>query len=134
MEVWLDPLYQIDPNGVALDELMRYVHRKLDMSFEYPRESRLFANEILQGAPRMTPHLETGLKALVDRTADMIQAWMDAGKLAPAEPRHLLFSIWATTQHYADFDAQVQVLTGEEDIQAGARAYIDALFRRLLTP
>ena len=60
MATWLDPLHQIDPAGDPLDEVMRYVHRKIDISFEYPRESRLFANEILQGAPRMAPHLERG--------------------------------------------------------------------------
>lgn len=134
MAAWLDPLAQIDPAGVPLEEVMRYVHRKIDMCFEFPRESRLFANEILQGAPRMAPHLESGLKPLVERTAQVIQGWVDAGRLAQVEPRHLLFSIWATTQHYADFDAQVQVLMPGKDVQAGARAHIDALFRRLLAP
>ena len=134
METWLDPLHQIDPEGEPLDELMRYVHRKLDMSFEYPRESRLFANEILQGAPRMTPHLQSGLKPLVERTAEIIALWSAAGRIAPVEPHHLLFSIWATTQHYADFDAQVQVLTPGKTVPAAARTHIDMLFRRLLTP
>lgn len=134
METWLDPLKQIDPGGEPLEEVMRYVHHKIDMAFAYPRESRLFANEILQGAPRMGPHLESDLKPLVDRTAAMIQAWVDAGHLAPVDPRHLIFSIWATTQHYADFDAQVHVLLNRMDAQEGARAHLDALFRRLLTP
>jgi len=134
METWLDPLKQIDPEGEPLDEVMRYVHHKIDMAFAYPRESRLFANEILQGAPRMAPHLESGLKPLVDDTAAMIEAWVAAGRIAPVDPRHLLFSIWATTQHYADFDAQVQVLLDGADAEAGARAHVDALFRRLLTP
>ncbi len=134
METWLDPLHKINPNGEPLDELMRYVHRKLDMSFEYPRESRLFANEILQGAPRMGPHLESGLKPLVEETASIIQSWVDAGRLAPVDPYHLVFSIWATTQHYADFDAQVQVLMPDQPVQEGARVHIDALFRRLLSP
>lgn len=134
MEIWLAPLHEIDPQGDPLTELLRYVHRKLEMSRELPRESRLFANEVLQGAPRMGPHLETGLKALVDRTAVVIQGWIDAGQLAPVDPRHLLFSIWATTQHYADFDAQVQVLMGDAPVEDGAQIYLDTLFRRLLTP
>lgn len=134
MATWLDPLHQIDPAGDPLEEVMRYVHRKIDMSFEYPRESRLFANEILQGAPRMAPHLERGLKPLVERTAQILQGWIDDRRLAPVDPRHLLFSIWATTQHYADFDAQVQVLMVGEDVQTGARSHIDTLFRRMLEP
>ncbi|MEQ9258732.1 MAG: TetR family transcriptional regulator C-terminal domain-containing protein [Roseovarius sp.] len=134
MDTWLAPLREIDPDGTPLDEILRYVHRKLEMSRELPRESRLFANEILQGAPRIGPHLETTLKPLVDDAAAVIQGWVDAGRLAPVNPRHLIFSIWATTQHYADFDAQVQVLTPGEDAQEGAQAFLDTLYRRLLTP
>lgn len=135
METWLDPLDHLDPNGDPLEEIMTYAHRKLEMSREFPRESRLFANEILQGAPRMAPHLETGLKPLFDRKTALIQKWVDAGKLAQVDPRHLLFSIWATTQHYADFDAQVRVLMeGEQNVLNGADAHLDAMFRKLLTP
>jgi TetR/AcrR family transcriptional regulator len=134
MDRWLDPMRQIDPQGQPLEELLRYVARKLQMSREYPRESRLFANEILQGAPRMAPHLETGLKPLVDRTAAVIQGWIDAGKLAPTEPRHLIFSIWATTQHYADFEAQVSVLDNSPTRDATAEAFLRTLYTRLLSP
>ena len=134
MDRWLAPLREVDPDGAPLEELMRYVHRKLEMSQEYPRESRLFANEILQGAPRMGPHLQTGLRLLVDDTAILIKRWVDEGALAPVDPHHLIFSIWATTQHYADFEAQVSVLLQDADIPDGARRHIDALFRRMLTP
>ena len=134
LDAWLAPLRAIDPEGEPLEEVMGYVRRKLSMSRDMPRESRLFANEILQGAPRMGPHLETVLKPLVDQTSVVIEGWTRQGKLAPVDPRHLLFSIWATTQHYADFEAQVGVLMGEADAHAGAVAHLEALFRRLLTP
>jgi len=134
MDTWLDPLREINPNGDPLEELLRYVHRKLEMSREFPRESRLFANEIIQGAPRMGPHLETGLKPLVDDTADVVQRWIDAGNIAPIDPRHLLFSIWATTQHYADFDTQVQVLLDGQPSHDGAKVYLTEMFTKLLTP
>ncbi|MDF1669579.1 MAG: TetR family transcriptional regulator C-terminal domain-containing protein [Roseovarius sp.] len=132
MDKWLAPMAQIDPAGEPLEEILRYVHRKIEMSFEYPRESRLFANEILQGAPRIGPHLEADLKPLVERTVTLIQGWVDAGRLAQVDPMQLIFSIWATTQHYADFDAQVQVLAGA-DVRAEAEVFLDAMFRRLLT-
>ncbi len=134
MDTWLAPLREVDPKGDPLTELLTYVRRKLEMSRELPRESRLFANEVMQGAPRMGPHLEAGLKELVDKTSMIIQGWVDEGRLAPVDPRHLLFSIWATTQHYADFDARVQALMGAEDVHAGASAHLDMMFRRLLTP
>ncbi len=133
METWLDPLVEMDPEGEPIEEILRYVMRKLEMSRDLPRESRLFANEILQGAPRMGPHLETGLKPLFDEKCAVIERWVRAGKLAPVDPRHLIFSIWATTQHYADFDAQVQVLA-QDDPLSGARTFLDTLYRRLLSP
>jgi TetR/AcrR family transcriptional regulator len=134
MDAWLDPLRHIDPQGDPVEEILRYVHRKLEMSREFPRESRLFANEVLQGAPRMRPHLETGLKELVDDSARVIEDWIAQGRLAPVDPRHLIFSIWATTQHYADFDAQVQVLMEGRDVHKGASEFLDTLYRRMLAP
>ena len=134
METWLDPLVDMDAEGDPMTELLGYVQRKLDMSRDLPRESRLFAGEILQGAPRMQPHLQADLKPLFDDKCAVIQGWMDAGKLAPVDPRHLIFSIWATTQHYADFDAQVQVLLDSDDPAPGADTFLRTLFTKLLQP
>lgn len=133
MDTWLAPLRDLDPKGDPLAEILRYVHRKLEMSRTFPRESRLFANEMLQGAPRMRPELEGGLKDLVDRSAAIIEGWIAEGRIASVDPRHLIFSIWATTQHYADFEAQVQVLMGDRPVFDGAKAHLDAMFRRLLS-
>ena len=134
MDTWLDPLRAMDPQGEPLEEVLKYVRKKLDMAREYPRESRLFANEILQGAPRMRPHLEGDLRPLVDEKAGLIEGWMQAGKLAVTDPRHLIFSIWATTQHYADFEAQVRVLMKGAPVYEAASEHVETLFRRLLTP
>lgn len=134
METWLDPLKAMNPDGDPLEELCSYVHRKIEMSREFPRQSRLFANEILQGAPRMKPHLESALKPLFDEKCALLQRWMDDGRLAPVDPRHLFFSIWSTTQHYADFDAQVRVLIPQGGVHDGASSYLETLFSKLLTP
>ncbi|WP_147107227.1 TetR family transcriptional regulator C-terminal domain-containing protein [Tateyamaria sp. syn59] len=134
METWLDPLIEMDASGDPLQELLAYVQRKLDMARELPRESRLFAGEIIQGAPRMLPHLEADLKPLFDEKCAVIQAWVDAGKLAPVDPRHLVFSIWSTTQHYADFAVQIGVLMSTDKPAPGADAYLRDLFTNLLTP
>ena len=133
METWLDPLEQMNPQGDPLEEIIAYVRRKLDMAQAYPRESRLFANEILQGAPRMGPHLEARLKPLVDQKAALIAGWAEAGRIAAVDPRHLIFSIWATTQHYADFEAQVNVLMPEGGVFQGAASHLETMYRRLLT-
>lgn len=134
MDRWLEPLRRIDPNGEPLDELLTYVRRKIEMSQAYPRESRLFANEILQGAPRIAPLLEGALKPLFDESVSMIQGWIDAGAIAQTDPRHLIFSIWATTQHYADFAAQIGFLMPDTPVQNGAAEHLEQLYRRTLTP
>lgn len=134
METWLDPLVEMNPEGDPVEEIMAYVQRKLAMAQELPRESRLFAGEILQGAPRMRPELEGNLKPLFDEKCALISNWIDEGRLPPLDPRHLLFSIWASTQHYADFESQVSVLMGEDtDAYTSAALHLDAMFRRLLT-
>ena len=136
LETWLDPLREIDRDGDPIEEIVGYVMRKLQMSRDFPRESRLFANEIVQGAPRILDQIEGPLKALVDEMAGIMQDWVNEGRLASTDPHHLIFSIWATTQHYADFDVQVRGI-----LQPEASAHLDdaanflaTLYRRALTP
>jgi TetR/AcrR family transcriptional regulator len=114
LKTWLQPLRELDDVGDPITELRSYIRRKLEMARDYPRESRLFANEILQGAPRIMPLLEGELRTLVDEKAAVITGWMRTGKIAATDPRHLIFSIWATTQHYADFDVQVRAVLGPD--------------------
>lgn len=124
LETWLAPLRELDDVGDPMSELRSYIRRKLEMARDYPRESRLFANEILQGAPRILPMIEGELKSLVDEKAQVIKGWMRAGKIARTDPWHLIFSIWATTQHYADFDVQVRAVLGPD--RAGEGRFEDA--------
>jgi TetR/AcrR family transcriptional regulator len=135
LDTWLDPLRAMSPAGEPLREIMAYVRRKLDLARDYPRESRLFANEILQGAPRMRDAIEGDLRALVTEKALVLSRWMDEGRIARVDPVHLIFSIWALTQHYADFDAQVRAVLGPgHDPYAEAGGFLDTLFARLLAP
>ncbi len=132
MDTWLDPLRALDANGDPKEQLLGYMRRKLEMSRDLPRESRLFANEVLQGAPRIGAGLGGDLKALVDEKAAIIADWSRSGRIAQVDPYHLIFSIWALTQHYADFDAQVRAVLGGEDPFPGAEAFLDTLYTKLL--
>lgn len=135
LRTWLDPLRAMNPEGEPVAEIMAYVHRKLELSRDFPRESRLFANEILQGAPRMRDVIEGDLKTLVDEKAAVLQVWMDQGRIAKLPPVHLIFSIWAMTQHYADFDVQVRAVLGPgHDPFTEAGDFLQTLFTRLLAP
>ena len=110
LQEWLEPLTKLDPKGDPLEEIWAYIERKLDLARTQPRQSRLFANEILHGAPNIMEILTGQLKDLIDEKCAVIQQWIDQGKLAKVSPYHLIFMIWATTQHYADFEAQVGTL------------------------
>lgn len=135
LDTWLDPLREMDPAGEPLAEILGYVRRKLDLARDFPRESRLFANEILQGAPRMRAAIEGDLRRLVEEKASVLTRWMEEGRIARVDPIHLIFSIWALTQHYADFDVQVRAVLGpEHDPFAEAGKFLETLFTRLLKP
>jgi TetR/AcrR family transcriptional regulator len=135
LQTWLDPLRAMDPKGDPLREVMAYVRRKLDLARDYPRESRLFAGEILQGAPRMRAAIEGDLRTLVAAKALVLTQWMEEGQIARVDPVHLIFSIWALTQHYADFDVQVRAVLGPgHDPFAEAGGFLETLFTRLLAP
>ncbi|MDZ4394106.1 TetR family transcriptional regulator C-terminal domain-containing protein [Cypionkella sp.] len=135
LRTWLDPLRAMNPDGDPVTEIMAYVHRKLELSRDFPRESRLFANEMLQGAPRMRDVIEGDLKTLVDEKAAVLQVWMDQGRIAKLPPVHLIFSIWAMTQHYADFDVQVRAVLGPgHDPFTEAGDFLQTLFTKLLAP
>lgn len=121
VEAWLDPFETISADGEPVEELRRYITFKLRMSAERPEASRLFANEVQRGAPLMLHFLQTRLKALVDKKAKIIRTWIDEGKIAPIDPYHLIFMIWASTQHYADFETQVTAILGKQTTQPGFR-------------
>lgn len=135
LDTWLDPLREMDATGDPVAEILTYVRRKLALSRDFPRESRLFASEILRGAPRMRAAIEGDLRALVTEKAAVLTRWMDEGRIARVHPVHLVFSIWALTQHYADFDVQVRGVLGEgHDPFAEAEDFLTVLFTRLLAP
>jgi len=135
LETWLDPLRHMNPRGEPVAEILAYVQRKVELARDFPRESRLFANEILQGAPHLRAEIEGPLKSLVEEKSAVLRRWMAEGRIARMPPAHLIFSIWALTQHYADFDAQVRAVLGpDHDPFAEAGAFLDLLFRRLLAP
>ncbi len=135
LDTWLDPLRAMNPGGEPVAEVIAYVRRKLDLARDFPRESRLFAGEILQGAPRIQDAINGDLRKLVAEKAGVLLRWMDEGRVTRVDPVHLIFSIWALTQHYADFDVQVRAVLGpDHDPFAEAETFLTTVFTRLLVP
>ena len=99
-----------EDNSDPAAALARLVRRKLEFAFDYPDVSRLFSGEIMSGGQVIRGIWERG-RGSVDAAAAVVRGWVRAGKMAPVEPMYLLFNIWALTQHYADYEAQVRFFT-----------------------
>ncbi len=113
LDVWLAPLKAFREDLAPLVAIREYIRSKLEVSRDNPQASRLFCLEMLQGAPVLNAELSGALKALVEEKSAIIAGWVASGKLAPVDPHHLIFMIWASTQHYADFALQVEAVTGK---------------------
>ncbi|MEJ5111949.1 HTH-type transcriptional regulator RutR [Erwinia billingiae] len=111
LDVWLAPLRALREDQQPLVAIKDYIRLKLEVSRDHPQASRLFCMEMLQGAPLLKGELEGDLKGLVDEKSAVIEGWINQGKLAAVEPHHLIFMLWATTQHYADFSTQIEAVT-----------------------
>lgn len=103
---------EVREDFAPLAAIKEYIRLKLEVSRDYPQASRLFCMEMLAGAPLLMDELTGDLKALIDEKSALIAGWVKSGKLAPIDPQHLIFMIWASTQHYADFAPQVEAVTG----------------------
>ncbi|HEX9789876.1 MAG TPA: HTH-type transcriptional regulator RutR [Kiloniellales bacterium] len=112
LDMWLEPLRAIRADGDPAEEIRAYINRKLEISKLRPTASRMFANEMIQGAPLLKTILQGDLREIVDEKAAVIRGWAKAGRIADVDPYHLIFVIWAVTQHYADFASQVEAVVG----------------------
>jgi TetR/AcrR family transcriptional regulator len=111
---WLAPAQGIRADADPRAALEQYIRVKMALSAQRPDGSKVFANEMLHGAPVVQAILKTELRPLVVEKSAVIQGWIDAGRMAPVDPTHLFFTIWAATQTYADFDVQVCAVLGRK--------------------
>jgi len=132
LQTWLAMGDSIQPGVDPTGALTRYIAAKVEHSRRRPFASKVFANEILHGAPQLKGYLRTDLRKWVDAKARIIESWSAAGKMAPVDGRHLLFLIWAMTQTYADFDVQVAAVLGRDRIGPKDYQEATALITRLL--
>lgn len=119
-EEWNAAADTFDASDDPVVALGGYVRAKMALSRRRPLGSKVWANEIISGAAHMQDILLERVKPWMETRVKLIERWMEQGLLAPVEPRTLLFMIWATTQHYADFDAQIRALAGKRALTAAA--------------
>ena len=104
-----------DDPAVALSG---YIKAKIDFSRRYPLASRIFALELMTGGANLREYYQKDYTEWFQGRCAVFQAWIDQGKMAAIDPAHLIFLLWSSTQHYADFDYQVKAAlgTGEQTL------------------
>ena len=112
-EIWLQAASSFENSDEPKEALKLYIYEKMQISRRHPYGSKVWANEVMQGAPIIQDFLETQLRSWTDGRIESIQAWIAAGKIRPVEPRWVMYMIWATTQHYADFGHQIETLNAD---------------------
>lgn len=116
LEIWLDAADPIAAGADPAEALQRYIQAKLRLSRERPCASKVFANELLHGAPILERYLRRDLKRWFVEKIGVLQGWIDQGRIRAIDPEHLLYAIWAMTQTYADFDVQIHAVRGGREL------------------
>ncbi len=111
-EIWLQAARSMDDARGPIEGIGAYIDAKMEISRRHADGSKVWASEVMHGAPVIQDYLETTLREWTTGRAALIQGWIDQGKMDPIDPEHLLYMLWATTQHYADFGHQIATLNG----------------------
>lgn len=112
LDMWVDAFDHIAPERDPAEALAAYIADKMGWSRTRPLASKVFANEVIHGAQQIESYLSGKLRRTMGEKAAVIEGWIAAGRMAPVDPVNLFFMLWATTQTYADFDAQVRAVLG----------------------
>lgn len=117
LERWNAVFSEIKPEDDPAQALASFIRTKVELSRTHPLASRLFAMEIIQGAPFLKDHLRTNMRDWVRGRAGVIQQWIDSGRMAAVDPVQLIFLIWSSTQHYADFQVQILMVENKAEYE-----------------
>jgi len=109
---WLKAADVFDAAPGPVEGIGAYIDAKMEISRRHPAGSKVWASEVMHRAPVIQDYLETTLTEWTEGRMAVIQRWIRAGQMDAIDPRHLLYMLWATTQHYADFGHQIETLNG----------------------
>lgn len=133
-EIWLEAAQSFDGAAGPVEGIGAYIDAKMEISRRHPHGSKVWAAEVMHGAPVIQDYLEGTLRDWTEGRIAVIRRWIDEGKMAPVDPRHLLYMLWAMTQHYADFGHQIETLNGGAPLSdrqwAEAKANLRAIILR----
>ena len=110
LSVWNSSFDKATFDDDPTEVLSKYIKEKVELSRTHPEASKIFAMEMIKGAPLLSSEIKTSMVSWFNSRTALIQEWIDAGKIQNVAPAMLMFHIWATTQHYADFSTQIMIL------------------------
>ena len=117
LDDWLERMAHLaDADGAPADVLRAYVAAKLRFSREQPWASRVYAMEVIGGAKFYGDQIRERVVPLLRRDIEVFERWMADGRIARVNATHLLFALWAMTQSYADFSAQMTLVLGRPEL------------------
>ncbi len=117
LETWLGQADDIRAGNSAREGLSAYIRGKMRVSLERPHASKVWANEILAGGEAVAGMVRATLIPWMEAKQQVIETWISRGELRPIDPRTLFYTIWAATQHWADFAAQICLVEGKEKLE-----------------
>lgn len=119
LAVWADSLNVIEADKPAEECIRLYLAKKMAFSRSKPHLSRIFANEIISGAPYIRDQIAHATRPLLQKKAAVIKGWIKQGKVHPdIDPIYFIFLMWSSTQAYADFAAQMHILLGKRQLDS----------------
>lgn len=134
LEMWDEGIGDIDPSEGPKAAIEKFIEAKVRMSFNHPEASKIYAMEIIQGAQHLKEFARTYQRQWVREKAKLFQQWIDNGEMADVDPVHLIFLIWSSTQHYADFETQILTIMNraeyEEDDVEQVIAFLSQMILR----
>ena len=110
LKEWIEAAEVFDDYDEPHIALTKYVESKMNYSRCRPYASKVWANEIIHGAPVVGTFLETTLKKWLEDRIAIIKCWIASNKIKEIEPTAFIYMIWSVTQHYADFEKQIEIL------------------------
>ncbi|TYL49478.1 TetR family transcriptional regulator [Marinomonas sp. IMCC 4694] len=117
LRLWLDSVSEFTVEQGPKQNLTRYISEKVDQSRTNKNASKIFAMALIGEETFVLEYLRNVFVAELSREKATIQTWVDNGLMTLVSTEHLFISIWAMTQTYADFDAQVKIMLQKETLE-----------------
>lgn len=138
LDVWLSYMDALSQRQDDPEQALReYIAGKLRFSREHPDDSRVYANEVVSGAPIFSAEIAERVIPALQADVAIFNRWAEQGLCRPVDGRHLMILLWASTQVYADWASQISLVLGKkklgaEDFSAAESLIVDMVLRTVL--